>query len=133
MTAHDGWVGRRATFAKKPVWVCRDVEGVKGGRMWAAGNYVPQTKQAPEDSIGEWVKGEESIEDEDLLVFLTIGATHIPRPEDWPVMPVEHININFKPVSFFACNPSMDVPGVHDPTSVLAFTPDPSNRNQPCH
>ncbi|KAJ7072837.1 copper amine oxidase [Mycena amicta] len=122
MTAPDGWVGRRATFAKKPVWVCRDVEGAKGGRVWPAGKYVPQTKQVPEDSISEWVKGEKDIENEDLLVYLTIGTTHIPRPEDWPVMPVEHLSINFKPVSFFAHNPSMDVPGVTDSRSVLAFS-----------
>ncbi|KAJ7864469.1 copper amine oxidase [Mycena olivaceomarginata] len=82
----------------------------------AAGKYVPQTREAPEDSIGEWVKGGESIEGEDILVYLTVGVTHIPRPEDWPVMPVEHLNITFKPVSFFEANPSMDVPGVRTPT-----------------
>jgi primary-amine oxidase len=102
MTQPDGWVGRRAPFTKKPVWVCRDVEGAKGGRMWPAGKYVPQTKEAPEDSLGNWVKGEKSVENEDILVYLTVGmcfitshffslltvdtgVTHIPRPEDWPV------------------------------------------------
>jgi primary-amine oxidase len=53
--------------------------------MWPAGKYVPQTRETPEDSIGEWVKGGESIEGEDILVYLTVGVTHIPRPEDWPV------------------------------------------------
>jgi len=121
MARHDGWVGRRATFAKKALWVCRDVEGEKGGRMWPAGKYVPQTRDAPPDSIGNWVKGEQSIENEDILVYLTVGVTHIPRPEDWPVMPVESVNITFRPQSFFAVNPSMDVPGVKDPHSVPAF------------
>lgn len=85
MARPDGWVGRRAPFATRPVWVCRDVEGAKGGRMWPAGKYVPQTREAPEDSIGAWVKDGESIEGEDILVYLTVGVTHIPRPEDWPV------------------------------------------------
>ncbi|KAF8150485.1 peroxisomal copper amine oxidase [Mycena galopus ATCC 62051] len=120
MAQPDGWVGRRAPFATKPVWVCRDVEGAKGGRMWPVGKYVPQTREAPEDSLGKWVEGGKSIEQEDVLVYLTIGTTHIPRPEDWPVMPVEHLSITLKPVSFFAVNPSMDVPGVQDPYSVPA-------------
>jgi len=135
LTTHDGWVGRRATFTKKAMWVCRDEEGPKGGRMWPAGKYVPQTKEAPEDSIGNWVKGGKSIENEDILVYLTIGTTHIPRPEDWPVMPVEHLNITFKPVSFFAVNPSMDVPGIRDPHSVPAFTnaSDQPEAHPTCH
>ncbi|KAJ7099470.1 copper amine oxidase [Mycena belliarum] len=129
MTQHDGWVGRRATFTKKALWVCRDEEGAKGGRMWPAGKYVPQTRDAPADSIGNWVEDGASIENEDILVYLTVGVTHIPRPEDWPVMPVEHLNVYFKPQSFFDANPSMDVPGVRDPHSVPAFGATP----QTCH
>ncbi|KAF7297913.1 Amine oxidase [Mycena chlorophos] len=121
MTTHDGWVGKRAPFTKKPVWVVKDVEGAKGGRVWPAGKYVPQTKEAPADSVSEWIKGEKDIENEDLLVYLTIGATHIPRPEDWPVMPVEHLSIVFKPISFFKYNPSMDVPVSLDTHSVPAL------------
>jgi len=37
-------------------------------------------------------------------------------------MPVEHLNLTFKPQSFFAANPSMDVPGTQDPNSVAAFS-----------
>ncbi|KAF7350979.1 Amine oxidase [Mycena sanguinolenta] len=135
LTQPDGWVGRRATFAKKPMWVCRDIEDTKGGRMWPAGKYVPQTRNAPEDSIGNWVNGEKNIEKEDLLVYLTVGVTHIPRPEDWPVMPVENLNITFKPVSFFAVNPSMDVPGIQDSHSApaLASTEGSSEAPQNCH
>ncbi|KAF7362373.1 Amine oxidase [Mycena venus] len=132
MAKPDGWVGRRAPFTKKPIWVCRDVEGAKGGRMWPAGKYVPQTQDTPLDSIGNWTKGEKSVENEDILVYLTVGVTHIPRPEDWPVMPVEHVNIFFRPVSFFAVNPSMDVPGVRDPNSVLAFQGS-TEAPQTCH
>jgi primary-amine oxidase len=48
-------------------------------------------------------------------------------------MPVEHLNITFKPVSFFASNPSMDVPGVRDPHSVPAFTEASTDAPQTCH
>ncbi|KAJ3488074.1 hypothetical protein NLJ89_g11653 [Agrocybe chaxingu] len=91
--------------------------------MWPAGKYVPQTREEPEDSVGSWVKGQMPVEDEDILVYVTVGTTHIPRPEDWPVMPVEHLTVSFKPNSFFKANPSMDVPGTKDPLSVNAFGP----------
>ncbi|KAF7978004.1 hypothetical protein HWV62_1859 [Athelia sp. TMB] len=117
----DGWVGRRAAFTTRPVWVIKDKEDAKGGRMWPAGKYVPQTRGEPADSVGAWVREGGSIEGEDVVVFLTVGTTHIPRPEDWPVMPVEHLSIMFKPNSFFDVNPSMDVPGTQDAHSKPAF------------
>ncbi|KAF8079221.1 copper amine oxidase [Lyophyllum atratum] len=121
MARLDSWAAKRAAFVTNALWVCRDVEGDKGGRMWPAGKYVPQTREEPKDSIGTWVKGKQNIENVDILLYLTVGTTHIPRPEDWPVMPVEHLNVSFKPNSFFKMNPSMDVPGIVDARSVPAF------------
>ncbi|KAI0313101.1 copper amine oxidase [Amylostereum chailletii] len=120
----DGWMGRRANFAAKTLWVLKDKEDAKfGGRMWPAGKYVPQAREEPEDSVLAWQRadGEQSIENEDVLVYVTLGTTHIPRPEDWPVMPVEHLRVAFKPFSFFKANPGMDVPGGVDSKSVPAF------------
>lgn len=37
-------------------------------------------------------------------------------------MPVEHMNLTFKPNSFFKANPSMDVPGTKDLHSKPAFS-----------
>jgi primary-amine oxidase len=34
----------------------------------------------------------------------------VPRPEDWPVMPVATIGFTLKPVGFFERNPALDVP-----------------------
>jgi len=118
----DGWVGRRTSFASKSLWVVRDKEGPAGGRIWPAGKYVPQTREEPEESLGTWAKEGESIDNEDILLYLTLGTTHIPRPEDWPVMPVEHLRVTFKPQSFFKMNPALDVPGANDSHSRRAFT-----------
>jgi len=117
----NSWVRRRAGFASKSLWVVKDVEGDAEGRMWPAGRYVPQTMDAPEDSVEKWASGEESIEDDDIVVFSTIGINHIPRPEDWPVMPVEHVTLTLRPVHFFDQNPSLDVPGSEDTESTLAY------------
>ncbi|KAG6830086.1 hypothetical protein H0H92_002258 [Tricholoma furcatifolium] len=74
MARPDSWVVKRAAFTTNALWVCRDVEGPKGGRMWPAGKYVPQTREEPEDSVGAWVKGKQNVQDDDIVVFLTIGA-----------------------------------------------------------
>jgi primary-amine oxidase len=55
------------------------VEAEDGGtvRMWPAGKYVPQTREEPKDSVGSWVEGEMGVEDEDILVYLTVGKSYI--------------------------------------------------------
>jgi primary-amine oxidase len=73
MSRADGWVLRRAEFLNEALWVCRDVEGPKGGRMWPAGKYVPQTREEPDDSISKWVQRKGNVENEDIVLFLTIG------------------------------------------------------------
>jgi primary-amine oxidase len=85
MARPDSWAAKRATFLKNSVWVCRDIEAENSGtlRMWPAGKYVPQTKEAPEDSVGSWVEGKMNVEDEDILVYLTIGKNHIPPYNFW--------------------------------------------------
>ena len=64
-----------------------------------------------------------------VLTLRLTGVTHIPRPEDWPVMPVEHLRVLFRPTNFFEFNPSMDVPGADDKKSKLAF---PNGENGMC-
>jgi primary-amine oxidase len=87
MMQPDSWAAQRASFLGNTLWVCRDVEGEGSGseRIWPSGKYVPQSRGEPSDSIAKWVSAEKSIVDEDILVYVTIGTTHIPRPEDWPV------------------------------------------------
>jgi primary-amine oxidase len=43
-------------------------------------------------------------------VWYTFGATHVCRPEDFPVMPVEYIGFTLKPNGFLSENPAMDLP-----------------------
>ncbi|KAI0824402.1 peroxisomal copper amine oxidase [Trametes gibbosa] len=114
-------VAKRAPFAQRSLWVVKDVEGPRGGRMWPSGRHVPQTRDTPVDALPNWASGDGSLIEQDLLVYITMGITHIPRPEDWPVMPVEHLRLVFRPTNFFTANPSMDVPGANDSKSCAAF------------
>ena len=87
MMQPDSWAAKRGSFLDNTLWVCRDVEGNNSGseRIWPSGKYVPQSRTTPEDSIGQWVRAKKNTVDEDILVYVTMGTTHIPRPEDWPV------------------------------------------------
>jgi primary-amine oxidase len=44
------------------------------------------------------------------VVWYTFGHHHVPRPEDWPVMPVATAGFKLKPAGFFERNPALDVP-----------------------
>lgn len=79
----DSWVGRRAIFATKSLWVVRDNN--EEPRMWPAGKYVAQTRENPADSVGNWCSGNDGLEDQDIVLFLTMGINHLPHPEQWPV------------------------------------------------
>ena len=45
-----------------------------------------------------------------MVVWHTFGVTHVVRPEDWPVMPVEYAGFLMAPVGFFERNPALDLP-----------------------
>ncbi|MGH3426191.1 MAG: hypothetical protein ACRDQZ_01225 [Mycobacteriales bacterium] len=52
--------------------------------------------------------------DTDVVLWHVFGTNHIPRAEDWPVMPVERTGFHLKPIGFFERSPALDVPA---PTS----------------
>jgi primary-amine oxidase len=107
----DSMVARRARFAEHDIWVTKHEET----QLWPAGKYVTQRNETPKDSISEWSKEDFSpINNSDIVVWVTFGITHIPRPEDFPLMPVEHLSVWLKPANFFNWNPAHDLPKVND-------------------
>lgn len=60
----------------------------------------------------------EGVENADLVVWNVFGLTHNPRVEDWPVMPVEVHQVQFRPSDFFERNPAIDMPGGRNEASV---------------
>jgi len=51
-----------------------------------------------------------ALEGEDVVVWYTMGVTHTPRPEEWPIMNVHRIGFSLMPAGFFTRNPALDVP-----------------------
>jgi primary-amine oxidase len=105
LLAHpDSSVGRRAAFATHNLWVTPfDPEERR-----AAGDYPNQHRGGA--GLPDWTAQDRAIVDTDIVVWHTFGVTHIPRPEDWPVMPVEYTGFSLVPFGFFDRNPALDVP-----------------------
>ncbi|MBM3678955.1 MAG: tyramine oxidase, partial [Actinobacteria bacterium] len=100
----DSPFARRAGFTYNHFWATR----YDPRERYAAGDY-PNQSPGP-DGLPRWVEQRRPIADEDLVVWYTFGLHHLPRPEDWPVMPVATIGFMLKPNGFFDENPALDVP-----------------------
>ena len=62
------------------------------------------------DGLSTFTNADRSLADADVVLWYTLGITHIPRPEDWPYMPAHRGSFRLVPTSFFARNPTLDVP-----------------------
>jgi primary-amine oxidase len=100
----DSSVGRRAGFARHNLWVTPYAPEERR----AAGDYPNQ--HVGGDGLPGWTAADRSLVGTDLVVWHTFGVTHGPRPEDWPVMPVEYCGFHLMPVGFFDANPTLDLP-----------------------
>jgi primary-amine oxidase len=100
----DAAVSKRAGFIREHLWVTP----YERGERFAAGEYPNQ--HAGGSGLPEWTSADRAIDDRDVVVWYTFGHHHVPRPEDWPVMPAATIGFMLKPVGFFDRNPALDVP-----------------------
>ncbi|QMU71347.1 primary-amine oxidase [Streptacidiphilus sp. P02-A3a] len=94
----------RAGFATRNLWVTR----YDPAHRYPAGDLVNQHPGGA--GIPEFTAGDRELTDTDLVLWHTFGPTHFPRPEDWPVMPVDRCGFTLKPSGFFDRNPALDVP-----------------------
>lgn len=113
LAAADSPVGRRAGFATEHLWVTP----FHPDERRAAGDYPNQNPDA--DGLPRYTAADRPLVDADVVLWHTFGATHVPRPEDWPVMPVEYTGFHLAPVGFFDGNPALDLAppdhACHDP------------------
>jgi primary-amine oxidase len=97
--------GRRGGFAKHNLWVTP----YDPQQHWAGAGPFSNLHPGG-DGLPAYVEADRSVEETDVVVWHTFGVTHVPRPEDWPVMPVEYAGFTLMPNGFFDQNPAMDVP-----------------------
>ncbi|MBA3322507.1 MAG: nickel transporter, partial [Pyrinomonadaceae bacterium] len=102
--APDALVRKRAGFINHHLWATK----YNALEMNSAGVYPNQSKGG--DGLPRFVANDEVIENQDVVLWYTLGVTHIPRPEEWAVMPVTHVGFKLIPGGFFSRNPALDVP-----------------------
>lgn len=102
--AFNSPVRKRAQFVNHHFWATR----FNASEIYAAGVYPNQSKGG--DGLPRFVANNEPLQNQDVVVWYTLGVTHIPRPEEWAVMPTTHVGFKLIPGSFFNRNPALDVP-----------------------
>jgi primary-amine oxidase len=96
-------ISRRAGFATRHLWVT----AFDRSQRRAAGDFPNQHPGGA--GLPEWVVGDRDLVDTDVVLWHTVGVTHLARPEDFPIMPCDYAGLLLKPAGFFDRNPSLDV------------------------
>ena len=103
-------VSRRGQFATHHFWATQ----YKPNELYAGGDYPNQG--LTDQGLPQWVADDESLDGKDLVVWYTMGITHIPRPEEWPIMTVHRASFKIMSRGFFDQNPVLNVSDSEVPT-----------------
>lgn len=102
--APDSWLRKRAGFINAHFWAT----AYDPTQIHAAGFYVNQSRG--DDGLPTWVRASRDLQGKDVVVWYTLAVTHIPRPEEWPIVTVHPAGFKLVPDGFFNQNPAVDVP-----------------------
>ena len=104
LLSEDDYPRRRAGFIDHHLWVTPQ----RDGERHAAGDHP--TLSEPGQGLPAWTTADRPIRNTDIVVWHTIGMHHLPRSEDWPVMPTVWYGFELRPFDFFDRNPALDLP-----------------------
>jgi len=99
--APDEWIYHRLSFMDKQLWVTR----YHPNEMYPEGKFPNRSTQ--DTGLGQFSKDNESLDNQDDVVWMTTGTTHVARAEEWPIMPTEWVHTLLKPWNFFDETPSL--------------------------
>jgi primary-amine oxidase len=91
---------RRASFLEHQLWVTL----FDPRQMYASGEWVNLMRER--EGVEMWSANDRSIVDKDVVLWYTNSVLHLPRPEDWPVMPAHTAGFRLVPIGFWASNPT---------------------------
>ncbi|RZC53679.1 hypothetical protein C5167_012534 [Papaver somniferum] len=89
---------QRGAFTNNQIWVTP----YNRSEQWAGGLLVYQGK-------GKIHSPDRPIENQDIVVWYTLGFHHVPCQEDYPIMPTVSSSFALKPANFFNSNPILHV------------------------
>lgn len=122
MLAHpDSFHFKRAEFADHNIYVTQH----RDRELYAGGWYTNQSRGGT--GVRSWADRGDDVRDTDIVVWVQFGINHVPRIEDFPVMPCEVLKVSLKPVNFFTRNPALDVPPSHQAFNRSTLVADQNN------
>jgi primary-amine oxidase len=98
---NDSDLLRRAGFVRATMWV----SSYDATQLFATGRYPFQNGSK---GLSDWVRARRPVGEADVVVWYTMGFTHIPRAEEWPVMSPYRLGFRLLPSGFFERNPMMN-------------------------
>ena len=93
-----------ARFAAHQLWAT----GYAPGELYAAGQYP--IGDVPGGGVDQYATPPDSVDGTDLVVWYTLGLTHHPEVEEYPVMNSHRMSFRITPSGFFDRNPALDLP-----------------------
>lgn len=99
--APDEWIYHRLSFMDKQLWVTR----YKADERYPEGKYP--NRSIHDTGLGQYTQDNESVDNQDDVVWVTTGTTHVARAEEWPIMPTEWVHALLKPWNFFNETPTL--------------------------
>jgi primary-amine oxidase len=109
LLAPDDLPQRRAAFSAAPLWVT----AYDPRELYAAGLYPNQSRGG--DGLPAYAARHRPVANADIVLWVTMGFHHLPRPEDWPVLPTMWHSVALVPYGFFDRNPSAQAPSESAP------------------
>ena len=101
LLAPDDFPQRRAGFSAAPLWIT----AFNLNELYAAGSYPNQSKGG--DGLPAYTARHRPVVNADIVLWYTMGFHHLPRPEDWPVLPTMWHSVALVPYGFFDRNPAL--------------------------
>lgn len=95
---------RRAAFSAAPLWIT----AYGPDELYAAGDYPNESRGG--DGLPTYAAQHRPVVNTDIVLWYTMGFHHVPRPEDWPVMPTMWHSLALAPNGFFDRNPALALP-----------------------
>ena len=95
--------GEDTSFTQRHFWATK----YRPEQLYSSGKYPNQAPEGYSDHLFEYAEDNESIYKEDVVVWYSLGFTHITKPEDYPIMPAGRVAVNFSPKGFFAKSPAL--------------------------
>ena len=102
LLAPDDFPQRRAVFSAAPLWIT----AYDSTELYAAGAYPNQSKG--DGGLPAYAARHRPVVNTDIVLWYTMGFHHVPRPEDWPVLPTMWHSLALVPYGFFDHNPALD-------------------------